>query len=106
MSANDDDIDNYFRAMTSEGVMAMSANTDDVDSSSGGGGSSCAANYNFHVAILISIMTARGQECHHYHLPNECIFTTNRVMTNMEDDDIHGSGKWWWEMMRGKMSHR
>jgi len=27
-------------------------------------------------------------------------------MTNMEDDDIHGSGKWWWEMMRGKMSHR
>ena len=32
MSANDDDIDNYFRAMTSEGAMAMSANTDDVDS--------------------------------------------------------------------------
>ena len=64
MSANDDDIDNYFRAMTSKGVMAMSANTDDVDSSIGAGGGSssrsCAANCNFHVAILISIMTARG----------------------------------------------
>ena len=40
MSANDDDIDNYFRAITSEGVMAMSANTDDVDSSIGTGGGS------------------------------------------------------------------
>jgi hypothetical protein len=58
MSANDDDIDNYFRAITSEGVMAMSANTDDVDSSIGAGGGSssrsCAANCNFHDSTMMT----------------------------------------------------
>ena len=57
MSANDDDIDSYFHAMTSAGAMAMSANTADVDSSIGiGGGSSsrsCAANCNFHVSTMM-----------------------------------------------------
>ena len=74
----------------------MSANTDDVDSSSGGGGSSCATNCNFNVAIV---------KCHHYHLPNECVFTTN-------SDDKYGTRRhpWQWEMVAGddggKMSHR
>jgi hypothetical protein len=58
MLANDDDIDNYFCVMTSEGVMAMSANTDDVDSSIGAGGGSssrsCAVNCNFHDSTMMT----------------------------------------------------